>query len=63
MGGTGYYGPMRIIAVSVIESWYTSLNIKFVANRTFYVPQCTPVYPFDYYGRYRTLRADEDNFC
>ena len=38
MGCTGLCGPMRIIAGSVIQSWYTSLNAKFGANRTFYVP-------------------------
>ena len=39
MGGTRPCGPMRIIFSSVIYSWYTSLNIKFGANRTLYVPK------------------------
>ena len=51
MGSTGPCGPMRITFGSVIRSWYTSLNIKFDANRTFYEPK-TPVYRFDLYGRY-----------
>ena len=51
MGGTGPCGTMRITFGSVIWSWYTSLNIKFAANRLFYVPK-TPVYRFYYYGRY-----------
>ena len=41
MEGTGPCGPMRIIFDNVIKSWYTSLNIKFGANRTLNVPQCT----------------------
>ena len=61
MGGTGPSGPMRIIFGAVIESWYTSLNIKLGANRTFHVPKI-PVYGFGYYGRYRTMWTDEDNF-
>ena len=28
---------MRIIFDSVIKSWYTSLHVKFSANRTFYM--------------------------
>ena len=55
-------GPMRIIFGSVIQSQYTSQNIKFGANLTYYVPK-TPVYRFDLYGRYQILRTDEDNFC
>ena len=61
MGGTGSCGPLKIIIGSVTWSWYTSLNIKFGANRTFYVLK-TPVYRFDYYGRYQLLSTDEDNF-
>ena len=60
-GGTGLYGPMRIIFGTVIKSWYTSPNIKFGANRTLYVPK-TPIYQFDYYGKYRILWTDEDKF-
>ena len=61
MGGTGPCGPMTIIFSSVIESQYTSLNIKFGVNRTFHVLK-TPVYRFDLYGRYETLLTDDDNF-
>ena len=35
MEGTGPCGPMRIIFGSGINSWYTMLNIKFGAIRTF----------------------------
>ena len=45
----------------VMQSWYTSLNIKFGVNRTFYVPK-TPVYRFDLYVRYRSLWTDDDKF-
>ena len=61
MGGTGPCGPMAIIFRSIIQSQYTSLNIKFGVNRTFHVLK-TPVYLFDLYGRYRTLFTDDDNF-
>ena len=61
MGGTGHCAPMRIIFDTVLKSWYTSLYIKFDANRTLHVPKI-PVYPFDLYGRYRTLCTDENNF-
>ena len=61
MGGTGPCLPMKIILGSVIERWYTSLNIKFGVNRTFHVLK-TPVYRFDLYGIYRTLWTDDDNF-
>ena len=37
-GGTGSCKLMRIIFCNVIQSSYTSLNIKFSANWTFYVP-------------------------
>ena len=56
MGATGSYGPMSITIGSVIQSWYTSLIIKFGVNRTFHVLK-TPVY-----GRYRALWTDDDNF-
>ena len=46
---------------SLIQSWNTSLNIKFGANRTFHVPKI-PVYWFGFYGRYQILQTDEDNF-
>ena len=61
MGGTGLCRPMRIIFGSVLQCWYTSLNIKFGADRTFYVPKI-PVQRFDYYGSYRILWTDEDDF-
>ena len=61
MGGTGSSEPMRIIFDTVIKGGCTSLNIKFDANRTFHAPK-SPVYRFDYYGRYQTLWTDEDNF-
>ena len=61
MGGTGPCGPMTIIFGSVIQSKYTSLNIKFGVNRTFHVLK-TPVYRFDLYRKYRILWTDEDNF-
>ena len=61
MGGTGSCAAIRIIFGGVIRSWYTSLNIKFGANRMFYVLK-NPVHPFDLYGRYRILLTDEDNF-
>ena len=60
-GGTGSCGPITIIYDSVINNWYTSLNIKFGANRTFYVPK-TPVYRFNLYGRYKTLWTDDKLF-
>ena len=56
MGGIGPCGPMRIIFGSVIISWYTSLNIKFGANRTSDVPKI-PVY-----GRYQILWTDIAHF-
>ena len=37
MGGTGPGRPITIIFGSVIESQYTSLNIKFGVNRTIHV--------------------------
>ena len=58
MGGTVTCGPMRIIFGSVIQSWDTSLNIKFGANRTFSVTKI----PVDLYGRHRIRSADADNF-
>ena len=61
MGGIGSCSPMRIIFGSVIQRWYTSLNIEFGANRTFHVPK-TPVYRFHLYGRYKSLWTAEDNF-
>ena len=61
MGGTGSCEPMRLIFGSVIQSYYSSLNIKLGAHRTSHVPK-TPVYLFDLYGRYRILWTDEDNF-
>ena len=61
MGDTGPCGPMTIIFGTVIQSQYTSLNIKFGVNRTFHVLNI-PVYRFDLYGRYRTLFTDDDNF-
>ena len=61
IGGTGPCRPMRISFSSVIESWYTSQNIKFGANGTFNVLKA-PVYRFDYYGECRTQLAEEDNF-
>ena len=54
MGGTRPCGPMTIIFGNVIQSQYTSLNIKFGVIRTFHVHK-TPVYRIDLYGRYRTL--------
>ena len=48
MGGTGSGGPMRVIFGSGFKSWYTSLNIKFGASRTFHVPKI-PVYRLDCY--------------
>ena len=53
MGGNGLWLPMTIIFGSVIQSQYTGL--------TFHVLK-TPVYQFDLYGRYRTLRTDYNNF-
>ena len=52
---------MTITFGSVIESQYTSLNIKFGVNRTTHVVK-TKVYRFDLYGRYRTLWTDDDCF-
>ena len=52
MGGTGSCGPRSIVLGSVIYSWYTSLNIKFSANRTFHVAKI-PVYRFGLYARYQ----------
>ena len=52
MGGTGPYRPLRVIFCSDMQSWYTSLNIEFRANRKFHVLK-TPVYRFDLDGRYR----------
>ena len=43
MGGTGSCGPMRISFGSIIKSYYTSLNIKFGAHRTFHVPKYTGI--------------------
>ena len=57
MGGTGSCGPIKIIFVGVIKSWYTSLNIKFDANRTFHVPK-SPIYLFGLYGKYQILWTD-----
>ena len=54
IGGTGPCVPMTIIFSSVIQSQFTSLNIKSGVNQTFHVAN-TPVYRFDLYGRYRTL--------
>ena len=61
MGGTRPCAPMTIILGSVIQSQYTSLNIKFGVNRTFHVLK-TPVYRFELYGRYRTRFTDDDKF-
>ena len=47
MGGTGSCAPMTIIFGSVIQSQYTSLNIKFGVNRTFHVLK-TPVTDLPY---------------
>ena len=57
-GGTGPFGPMRVIFCSIIQSWNISLNIKFGVNPRFHVPK-TLVYRFDLYGRYRILRTDK----
>ena len=54
MGGTGPRGPMRIILGSVINTWYTTLNIKFDVNQTFHVSNI-PVYRFGLYVRYKIL--------
>ena len=48
-GGTGPCGPITIFFSNVIQSQYTSLNIKFGLIRTFHVLK-TPVYRFDLYG-------------
>ena len=61
MAGTGSCRLMTIIFGSVIQSQYSSLNIKFGVNRTFHVLK-TSVYRFDLYGRYRTLWTGDDNF-
>ena len=61
MGGTGLCLPMTINFGTVIQSQYTSLNIKFGVNRTFHVPKSL-VYRFDLYGRHRTLLTDQNNF-
>ena len=37
MGGIAPCGPMTIIFGGIIKSEYTSLNIKFGVNRTYYV--------------------------
>ena len=60
-GGTRPCRPMTIIFGSVIQSQHTSLNINVGVNRTFQVLK-TPVYRFEFYGRYRTLVTDDDNF-
>ena len=44
MGGTGPCGPVTIIFGSVIQSQYTSLNIKFGVNRTFHVLKAPKTY-------------------
>ena len=67
MGGTRPCAPMTIIFNSVIQSKYTSLNIKFFVNRAFHVLKTlhvlkTPVYRFDLYGRYRNVRTDNNCF-
>ena len=65
MGGTVPCYPIRVIFGifgSVIQSCYTSENIKFGVNTTFYMPK-TSVYRLGLYGRYRTLWTDEHNFC
>ena len=49
MEGTGFGGPMKTIFCIVIQSWYTSVNIKFAVNRMFHVLK-SPVYRFDLYG-------------
>ena len=54
MGGTGPCGPIKIIFGYHIYRKYTSLNIKFGANRTFHVPKI-PVYRFGLYGSYQIL--------
>ena len=97
MGGTRRCGPTTIIFGGIIQSQHTSLNIKsgvyrtfhelktqftdltymggpgpahrqhtslntkFGVNRTFHVLK-TPVYRFVLYGRYQTLKTDDDNF-
>ena len=59
--GTGSCRPMKKIFDSVIWSWYTSLNIKLGANRTFHVSNI-PVYRFGLYGRYQVLLIDTAHF-
>ena len=49
MGGNRHCRPMTIIFGSVIQSQYTSLNIKFGVNRTFHVLK-TPVTDLTYMG-------------
>ena len=61
MGATGSCRPMRIFFGIVIYSWYTSLNIKFGANRTFHVPKI-PIYRLGLYGRYQILYTDLAHF-
>ena len=52
MGGTGLCLPMTIIFGSVIQSQYTSLNIKVGVNGTFHVLK-TPVTDLTYMGSTR----------
>ena len=61
MGDTGPCDLIKIVFGYHVNSQHIILNIKFGANRTFHVPKI-PVYGFNYYGRYRTLCTDEDNF-
>ena len=61
MGGTGPRVSSKIIFRNHVYSCHTIQNIKFGVNRMFHVLK-TPVYRFDYYGRYRILWTDEDNF-
>ena len=61
MGGTGPCRTLRIIFGSIIKSWYTSLNIKFGANRNFNVPKI-PVYRFVLYAIYQILWTNIAHF-
>ena len=55
MRGTGPCGLMRIIFGSIIQNWYTSLSIKFGANRTFKYTDLTIMRGTGYYGPMRII--------